>query len=202
MSDRDDFAAQVDVSRETLDMLERYAMLLKQWNKKINLVSPRTIDNLWSRHFLDSAQLINHMPHANHWVDLGSGGGFPGAVVAILCGDNQRTTLIEADQRKAAFLRALARETVPFDVISGRIEDVEPQNADVVSARALAPLPVLLEYVSRHLAPMGRAVLPKGRKAEDELREALEHWRFDCETYPSKTDVDAVILTLGEIKRV
>lgn len=202
MNDRDHFAAQVDVSRETLDKLERYAALLKQWNKKINLVSAGTLDSLWSRHFLDSAQLMGCAPKADHWVDLGSGGGFPGAVIAILCGANQRTTLIEADQRKAAFLRAVARETVPFEVLSERIENAEPQNADIVSARALAPLPILLGYVSRHLSPNGRAVLPKGRKADDELREALEHWRFDCETYPSKTDTDAVILTLGEIKRV
>jgi 16S rRNA (guanine527-N7)-methyltransferase len=202
MSDWESFTAQVDVSRETLDMLKRYAGLLRQWNSKINLVSPRTLDSLWSRHFLDSAQLLACAPSAGHWVDLGSGGGFPGAVVAILSGSNQRTTLIESDRRKVAFLRAVARETVPFTVISDRIEEAVPQNADVVSARALAPLPVLLDYVSRHLSPSGLAVLPKGRKADDELREALEHWRFDCETYPSKTDPDAVILTLGEIKRV
>ena len=202
MSDWESFTAQVDVSRETLDMLKRYAGLLRQWNSKINLVSPRTLDSLWSRHFLDSAQLLACAPSAGHWVDLGSGGGFPGAVVAILSGSNQRTTLIESDQRKATFLRAVARKTVPFTVISDRIEEAVPQNADVVSARALAPLPVLLDYVSRHLSPSGIAVLPKGRKADDELREALEHWRFDCETYPSKTDPDAVILTLGEIKRV
>jgi 16S rRNA (guanine527-N7)-methyltransferase len=202
MSDWESFTAQVDVSRETLDMLKRYAGLLRQWNSKINLVSPRTLDSLWSRHFLDSAQLLACAPSAGHWVDLGSGGGFPGAVVAILSGTNQRTTLIESDQRKATFLRAVARKTVPFTVISDRIEEAVPQNADVVSARALAPLPVLLDYVSRHLSPSGLAVLPKGRKADDELREALEHWRFDCETYPSKTDPDAVILTLGEIKRV
>ncbi len=196
MSERDDFAAQVDVSRETLDMLERYAALLRQWNKKINLISPSTLEHLWTRHFLDSAQLIACAPQAKHWVDFGSGGGFPGAVVAILCGARTRTTLIEADQRKAAFLRAVARETVPFEVISKRIEDADRQYADVVSARALAPLPVLLGYVSRHLSQSGRAVLPKGRKADEELREALEHWRFDCETYPSKTDPDAVIFRI------
>ncbi len=202
MSDKDDFRARTDVSRETFEMLEVYADLLVAWNARINLVSPKSLDMLWTRHFLDSAQLFQHGEHARDWVDLGSGGGFPGAVIAILRGPDRQTTLIEADQRKAAFLRALARETVGFDVIAKRIEEAPPQNADVVSARALAPLSQLLPYVDRHLADGGRVILPKGRKAQDEITEALEHWRFDCETYPSETDADAVILTLGEIKRV
>ena len=202
MTGKERFQKQTNVSRETLEMLEAYAELLKAWNPKINLVSPKTLDELWTRHFLDSAQLLSFAQDAKHWVDLGSGGGFPGAVVAIMGGPETQVTLIESDQRKAAFLRAVARETVGFKVIASRIEEAPPQNADVVSARALAPLSQLLPYVARHLAPGGRAILPKGRKAQDEIREALEHWRFDCETYPSKTDPDAVILTLGEIKRV
>lgn len=202
MTGKERFQKLTNVSRETLEMLEIYADLLKSWNRKINLVSPNTLDDLWDRHFLDSAQLMAHGKGADHWVDLGSGGGFPGAVVAIIAGSATRTTLIESDQRKAAFLRTVARETVGFTVLARRIEEAPPQAADVVSARALAPLPRLLDYVDRHLAPGGRAILPKGRKAPEEIREALEHRRFDCETYPSQTDPDAVILTLGEIKRV
>lgn len=202
MTDRDAFQAKADVSRETFEMLDTYAKLLKSWNPRINLVSKSTLDALWMRHFLDSVQVFRRIGQVDHWVDLGSGGGFPGAVVAILAGADQRTTLIEADQRKAAFLRTVARETVGFKVIAARIEEAEPQNADIVSARALAPLPLLLTYVHRHLAPGGRAILPKGRKAQEEVTEALEHWRFDCETYPSETDPNAVVLTLGEIKRV
>lgn len=202
MTDRTVFQSKANVSRETLEQLETYADLLTRWNRKINLVSPTTLDMLWTRHFLDSHQLLAHGGPVPHWVDLGSGGGFPGAVVAILAGKDQKTTLIEADQRKAAFLRTVARETVGFNVIAQRIEEVPPMAADIVSARALAPLPVLLTYVDRHLAPGGRALLPKGRKAREEIDQALEHWRFDCETYPSTTDPDAVVLSLGEIERV
>lgn len=201
MSDKDEFRAKVDVSRETFERLEIYAELLTVWNKRINLVSPKSLEQLWTRHFLDSAQLFHLGEGAKHWVDLGSGGGFPGAVIAIMAGDEMKTTLIESDQRKASFLRALARETTAFDVVSTRIEKAKPQNADVVSARALAPLNILLEYVSRHLRSDGRAILPKGQKAEMEIRDALEHWRFGCETYPSKTDPNAVVLTIGDIKR-
>ena len=96
MSDKDDFRARTDVSRETFEMLEVYADLLVAWNARINLVSPKSLDTLWTRHFLDSAQLFQHGEHARHWVDLGSGGGFPGAVIAILRGPDQQTTLIEA----------------------------------------------------------------------------------------------------------
>lgn len=202
MNDKFGFISRCDVSRETLDMLEIYAELLKSWNRKINLVSPKTLDNLWTRHFLDSAQVFSHSGPVSHWVDLGSGGGFPGAVVALLAGPEQKTTLIESDQRKAAFLRNLARETSGFEVIAARIEEVVPQEADCVSSRALAPLPELLSYVTRHLKPTGRALLPKGRNARAEMDQALEHWRFDCETYPSETDPEAVILSLGEIERV
>jgi len=201
MTDRDAFLANVDVSRETLDQLDIYAKLLAQWNPKINLVAPGTLNAVWTRHFLDSAQLVSLAERPAVWADLGSGGGFPGAVVAILAGDAQRTVLIESDQRKASFLRTVARETCGFEVVSQRIETAEPQHADVVSARALAPLPKLLDHVSRHLKTGGRALLPKGRKADEELREALEHWRFDCETYPSQTDPDAVILSIGDITR-
>ena len=200
MSGKEDFRARADVSRETFEMLETYERLLTTWNKRINLVAPATLHQLWTRHFLDSAQLVD-LAGGKTWADLGSGGGFPGAVVAIMASSEQRTVLIESDQRKAAFLRTIARETRPFEVIARRIEDTDPQEADVVSARALAPLPVLLGYVSRHLKPGGLAVLPKGKKAKDEIREALEHWRFDCEIYPSQTDPDAVVLTIGDIKR-
>ena len=198
MSGKAAFQAATNVSRETFEMLEAYEKLLLAWNPRINLVAPSTLDELWVRHFLDSAQLVEIASAVDAWVDLGSGGGFPGAIVAILTGG--KTVLIESDQRKAAFLRTVARETSGFKVISKRIEDVPPQNADVVSARALAPLSVLLGYVQPHLKDGGSAVLLKGKKAKDEIREALEHWRFDCETYPSKTDPEAVVLKIGDIQ--
>ena len=196
-----------DVSRETLDRLTHYASLLKKWNPKINLVSPKTLADLWTRHFVDSAQIFDCADEgARCWVDLGSGGGFPGAVVAILAAElapEQQTVLIESDLRKSTFLRTVARETgVAFTILNQRIEAAEPQSADVVSARALAPLTQLLGYVERHLNTGGLALLPKGRASDREVAEALERWRFDCETIVSQTDPEAVILKIKEIERV
>ena len=201
MTGKAEFCARTNVSRETLAMLETHAGLLKSWNRSINLVSAGTAEALWTRHFLDSAQLLRLAPPARRWVDLGSGGGFPGAVVAIMARAVTETVLIEADQRKAAFLGALSRQTSGFKVMSERLENVEPQCGDVVSARALAPLGTLLGHVRRHLRPDGRAILPKGKNVQDEIEQALEHWSFDCETYPSETDEEAVILSIGGIER-
>ena len=207
ISDRDDLLQQLNVSRETEERLDTYVALLRKWTKRINLVSPKTVDDIWTRHIADSAQLLSFKPaDASKWADLGSGGGFPGAVVAILSSEahpNLDVSLVEADQRKAAFLRSVSRQTgVDFAVIAERIEDVGPIGADVVSARALAPLSQLLGYVDRHLKAGGTALLPKGAGWRQENASALEKWRFDCKNYPSKTDADAVILEIGEIKRV
>ena len=196
-----------NVSRETIERLRLYEALLKKWNKRINIVSESTLERLWHRHFLDSMQVFHLAPkHAEHWADLGSGGGFPGAVVAILAREarsNIRVTLVESDQRKAAFLRTLARETdVSIQIVAERIEKARPLAADVVSARALAPLPRLLEYASRHLCAGGVAIFPKGQSAQKEISEALETWRFRCETHPSQTDEEAVVLRIGDIERV
>ena len=197
----------IDVSRETQERLDAYLALLHKWNPKINLVASKSLEDAWTRHFVDSAQLLDMAPGTvQKWADLGSGGGFPGAVVAILAKDGMpdlQVTLIESDQRKSAFLRTVSRETgVGFEVISERIEGVAPQSADVVSARALAPLSQLLEYVTRHTAPDATVLLPKGRAASEEIQAALEQWQFDCETLPSQTDPSAVVLRIGEIKRV
>lgn len=199
------FAAKRDVSRETLERLAQYHALLRKWNPKINLVAPNTLDQAWKRHFQDSAQLYEFAPEKGHWVDLGSGGGFPGAVIGILAADRPelKVTLVESDQRKSAFLRTVARETrADFKVVSERIESTEPLNADILSARALASVNVLLEFAERHLSPKGNALFLKGRKAEVEVAEALENWAFDCETWPSETDPEAVILKIGGIERV
>lgn len=200
------FAAACDVSRETLDRLRTYAGLLEKWNPRINLVSRATLGSLWTRHFLDSAQLLDLAPAgAGHWCDLGSGGGFPGLVIAILGGDRRpglRVTLIEADRRKAAFLRTVARETgTAATILDARIEAAPAQAADVVSARALAPLAPLLSLADRHLAPGGSALFPKGARYREELREALELWTFRCENLRSQTDPDAVILRISELSR-
>ncbi|OWJ73212.1 16S rRNA (guanine(527)-N(7))-methyltransferase RsmG [Haematobacter missouriensis] len=193
-----------DVSRETLERLEVYERLLRKWNPKINLVSTSTLDDLWGRHFRDSAQLLTFSRDFGAWVDLGSGGGFPGMVIAILgMGKDRSFTLVESDQRKAAFLSTVAREaSVKVNVISQRSEAIPPLKADVVSARALAPLPRLLSMVERHLAQNGVALLPKGRGVEREIHEALEKFRFDVQKFPSETDPNGVILKIEGLSRV
>lgn len=203
----DALKSQLDVSRETLERLETLAELLVKWNPRINLVSKSTISDLWTRHILDSVQVLRSAPaKATHWVDIGSGGGFPGLVVAMMCAEPeapQKVTLIESDQRKCAFLRTVLRETgVSATVITDRIEKADAQNADVLTARALADLSMLCEFAERHLLPTGTALFPKGARWEKELQSAQESWSFDCEVVKSITDPEAVILKIGELKRV
>lgn len=200
-------AAGGDVSRETADRLALYAGLLRTWNPKINLVSKQTLADLETRHIADSAQLLALAPeNATTWADLGSGGGFPGLVIAIHAAERRpalRVTLVESDQRKAAFLRTVAQRTgVPVTVHAERIEAVPPLGTDVLSARALAPLSALLDHAARHLAPSGTALFPKGATWRAEVAEALERWRFRCENHPSATSQDGAILRIGGIDRV
>ncbi|MFN4056596.1 MAG: 16S rRNA (guanine(527)-N(7))-methyltransferase RsmG [Roseinatronobacter sp.] len=197
----------IDVSRETIERLQDYVELLLKWNAKINLIGPATSSDVWGRHINDSAQIFAlSPPSVRHWVDLGSGGGLPGLVVAII-GQAQapdaRFTLIESDQRKAAFLLTVAR-TLHLDrvtVLPERIELAPPQGADIVSARALAPLPQLVAYVHRHLSQIGVALLPKGRSYETELAAARQDWHFDLTTHESQTDPMARVLEIKDISR-
>jgi len=196
------------VSRETWERLAQLESLLGKWNRRINLVSPRTLPDFWTRHVLDSAQLFDLAPQGSgSWADLGSGGGFPGLVVAILAADERpdlRVTLVESDQRKAAFLMTAAREIVPaagVRVLAARAESVPPLSADVVSARALAPLAALLPLAMRHLAPKGVALFPKGARWRDEVAAGLANWRFNIQNHPSRTDPEAVVLAIEGISR-
>lgn len=197
----------MNVSRETQARLRGYLDLLTRWTARINLVSQSSLDDGWRRHIEDSAQLLGHAPEGwAHWADLGSGGGLPGVVVAILSAElpGPRTvTLVESDARKAAFLRTALRETgTTANVLHARAEDVPPLAANVVSARALAPLDRLLGLAAPHLAPGGTALFPKGRNAAAEVDAALEHWAFACDKVASDTDRDAVILKIGDLHRV
>ncbi|MEO9779530.1 MAG: 16S rRNA (guanine(527)-N(7))-methyltransferase RsmG [Sedimentitalea sp.] len=196
----------LNVSRETLDRLKTFADLVQKWNPRINLVSRSSLDNLWSRHIVDSIQVFEASNKSGHWVDLGSGGGFPGVVVAILaageCPDMQ-VTLIESDQRKCAFLRTAVRETgVQCRVFSKRIEAVETQEADILSARALTNLSGLLEFAERHLSTGGIALFPKGVTWQKEVAEAQQRWRFEFEPIESSTEAGAVILKVKGMSRV
>ncbi|CUK09519.1 Ribosomal RNA small subunit methyltransferase G [Shimia thalassica] len=199
--------AQLNVSRETSEKLLLLSSLLEKWNPKINLVSKSSLKDLWMRHILDSAQIYELPPeNAQNWVDIGSGGGFPGLVIAILSAENansRKITLIESDQRKCAFLRTVLRETeVPATVLSERIEKADPQRADVLSARALADLSLLFEFSERHLGERGIALFPKGATWQKEVKLAQESWSFKYDAIKSKTEPEAVILKVGEIRRV
>jgi len=198
--------AGMDVSRETLERLQKFEGLLRKWTRTINLVSTSTINAIWDRHILDSAQVVRHavsMPSS--WADLGSGGGLPGIVIACLLAERSpdtRIILVESDIRKATFLRTASRElNLSMEVIASRIEAVPPLDAQIVSARALAPLAALLQYVERHLAPAGTAFLQKGKNADAEVAQARKDWNFDCTSHPSLTDPTASILEIKGLNR-
>lgn len=200
------FPAWLNVSRETLETLLAYCALVEKWNPAINLISKSGIAEIWERHVIDSAQLIRQMPAQNGvWCDLGSGGGFPGIVLAILakerCPETQMI-LVEADRRKSVFLSEASRQlNLSVNVKTQRIEDLEPQNVDVLTARALAPLSSLCGYAHRHLKPAGLAVFPKGATAEQEIADARKLWRFKCDALQSYTDPAALVLAVRGIER-
>ncbi|SLN11665.1 Ribosomal RNA small subunit methyltransferase G [Aquimixticola soesokkakensis] len=196
-----------DVSRETCERLEIYAGLLRKWNPKINLVSATTLADLWTRHMEDSAQVLAAAPKTGDtWYDLGSGGGFPGLVCAILAQELRPTlqiTCVESDLRKVSFLRTVIRETgLTSQVLAKRVEAIAPANADILSARALAPLGNLLAFASMHLKPSGTALFPKGVRYQSELDDAQSSWRFSVEEINSTTGQGSVILRIGDIERV
>lgn len=196
--------AGVDVSRETIQDLEAFCALVTKWTPKINLIARGSAHDIWERHIVDSVQVYRYAPSSfKKWVDLGSGGGFPGIVMAVLAKVKQpdaRFVLIESDQRKAAFLRTAIRELgVAAEVLAERIEAAPPQGADVVSARALTPLSSLLPLVVRHIAPTGLALLHKGKRAGQEVAEAQSQATFELEDHASITDPQARILAIQRI---
>lgn len=196
----------LDVSRETRVRLDSFARTLHDWAPRINLVARSTLDALEERHIADSAQLFALRPvDARHWADLGTGGGFPGLVIAILAAEQApdlRVTLVESDRRKAAFLAAAARAAdVRPTILAERAESLPPLAADVLSARALAPLGRLLAHAERHLAPGGTALFPKGAAHAQEIAEALAAWRFTVQKIPSRTDPSGVVLAIQGVAR-
>ena len=195
-----------NVSRETFERLELYAAALVKWQKAINLVAPGTIPELWARHFLDSAKVFDLCPATEGlWLDIGSGAGFPGLVCAAIAAEKApglRFTFIESDLRKGSFLRTVAVEMgLKIGVLTRRIEEAPPQNAAVISARALASLTRLLGHAERHLSPDGTALFMKGATHGQEVEEALEAWAMTMDSVPSQTADGAVILKIGDIRR-
>ncbi len=201
----EEFQARLAVSRETLDKFLEYATLLAKWTAAINLVSPRSLEDLWRRHFLDSAQLKTYLPEQpgpekRVILDVGAGAGFPGLVLALLgCG---QVHLVESDQRKAQFLREVVRVTgARAEVHPIRVEALDLPPVDVVTCRAFAPLPRILDLTERFLSPKNTKKQPiglflKGRRADQELTEAGKKWRLQLERFESETDPEGSILRL------
>ncbi|QFS84725.1 Ribosomal RNA small subunit methyltransferase G [Roseivivax sp. THAF40] len=199
--------ANTDVSRETLDKLRQYEDLVRHWTQRINLISKASVDDLWERHILDALQLARFIPpEGGHWMDLGSGGGFPGIVIAIAAQElnpHMRMTLVESDARKSVFLRTAVRQfNLNAEVKTTRIEKLPRIRADVISARALSALTTLLSYAHPHMKAGTHCVFPKGTTWKKEVEDARKEWSFSCEITTSETDPNAVILSIGSLAHV
>lgn len=198
------FAAAFAVSRETAAKLQIYADLLGHWQKAVNLVAPATLEDLWQRHFADSAQLLKLAPDARAWLDLGSGAGFPGMAIAIMLANHMRVGvhLVESNARKCAFLAEVAHKTgATVNIHNCRIETPELAarvgRVDIVTARALAPLPRLLGQALPFFSPRTRGLFPKGRTAERELAAARGGFDFASSLHPSRTDPEGRIVEVA-----
>ncbi|MEO5758176.1 MAG: 16S rRNA (guanine(527)-N(7))-methyltransferase RsmG, partial [Mesorhizobium sp.] len=195
------------VSRETFDRLVAFEQVFQKWNRSINLVAQSTSGDVWQRHILDSAQLWRLESKAQRWVDIGSGGGFPGLVLAFLLAerDGASIDLVESNRKKASFLQSVVGQFhLPARVIARRIDDSyalvpAPQ---MVTARALAPLPVLLDLAAPWLSSGARGLFHKGRDYSAEVQESVNRWSFDLVEHPSVTDAGGVILELSNVRPV
>ena len=196
----------VSVSRETQERLDRYVELLLTWQRTTNLIAPSTAAEIWTRHVADSAQLLElASPRTQTWIDIGSGGGFPGLVIACALAPPAMVHLVESNAKKAAFLREAVRVTgVSAQVHAQRIEDYVQTfqaQADVVTARAVAPLSTLLGYVQPLVERGAQALLLKGQDVERELTDAAKYWRIEADLVPSKTDSRARIVVVRKVSR-
>ncbi len=200
--DRARALALTPVSHETLARLDRYVELLLAFQTHTNLIAPSTVPTLWTRHVADSLQLLDLAPGATTWIDLGSGGGFPGIVLACALAERPGATvhLVESTKKKATFLQETARQlAIPAEIHPVRIEDFVknyPGAADVVTARALAPLQMLLTLAGPLLGKGAQGLFLKGQDIASELTEASKYWTLDAELIPSKTHPDARIVAV------
>ena len=192
------------VSRETFQKISAYLELLDRWRERINLIGPGEGRHLWRRHVLDSLQLLQYISAEDKSVaDLGSGAGFPGLILACALADKAgaAVTLVEKSPRKSEFLRAVGKEIgLPVAVLTIRLEDAPGVLFDVVTARALAPLPKLLGFADAWLKPSGKALLMKGRDTEAELAEAREAWTFDLSTLDSQSSPEGRVLRVSSLR--
>jgi 16S rRNA (guanine527-N7)-methyltransferase len=206
-ADREAALALIAVSRETLARLDRFVATLLTWQRRINLIAPATVRSIWTRHVADSLQILSLAPSAKVWLDLGSGGGFPGLVIACALGETSgaRVHLIESNGKKAAFLREAVRVTGTRAIVhQARIEHMGTQldeSVEIVTARALAPLTELLALAEPWLKKRAQALFPKGQDVGVELTEASKYWNMEAVLVPSKTDPRARIVSVGRAAR-
>ncbi len=199
--DRAAFLAVHDVSRETLAKLDTLIATLDAWRTRSNLIGPREWPQIWTRHVGDSVQLLDFIPDTAHVVDLGSGAGFPGLVLAAGRPGGQ-VTLIESIGKKCAFLRAVIKAAaLPAVVHQGRVEEAPQIAATHITARAFAPLPALLDYAAPWLCKGATGVFPKGERWKDELTAAQQRWSFAYQAIPSRSGGSGVILIIREAAR-
>jgi 16S rRNA (guanine527-N7)-methyltransferase len=207
-TDREQALKLTPVSDDALARLDKFAALLTEWQSRINLVGPSTLPNLWSRHLADSLQLLNHAPGAKVWLDMGSGAGLPGIPIACALAQTPgaQVHLVESNGKKAAFLREAVRITgTPAIVHAERIENFGESfdgKADVITARALAPLDLLLEQALPFIAKGARGLFLKGQDVEAELTDSSKHWSVEATKVPSLVDPDGCILIVRSLKPV
>lgn len=200
------FIKKYNVSRETFEKLKSYNQTLVEWQKKFNLVSKSSMENAWSRHFEDSAQLFEYIPeNAKSLIDFGSGAGFPAMVIAIIAGEKTpylNVVMVESIRKKTLFLNAVANVTkTPVTIINDRIENIPLQNFDVITSRAMASLKELLEYAYKFCHKNTVCIFPKGKKYASELSEAHKFWRFKCRVVQSIVSEEGKILIINNISK-
>lgn len=199
----DDISKQINVSRETFERIDAVLDCLDDWQTRMNLMGPSERDSLWRRHVYDSLQLLQHLPEDARLVDLGSGGGFPALPLACaLTETGGHVTMVETVGKKARFLTAAVEAAgLNASVRQGRAENVGDIEADFVTARALAPLPKLMEYASAWLLRGATGLFHKGERWKEELTAASTSWTFASEAIPTISGGSGVILKIGEVSR-
>jgi len=196
----------VNVSYETIHRLSLYEEMIISWNKKFNLVADSTLPQIWTRHFLDSAQLMKFVPLQAHTLaDMGAGAGFPSIVLAVLAkgeGRDLKFYAIESTKKKAEFLKQVGEElNLNISVRAERAESIKDLKTDVITARALIALPDLLGYANRLKKKETTFIFPKGRRFSEELTEARKYWKFDCDIHPSLTDENGRVLIMKNLEK-
>ncbi len=196
-----------DVSRETFEKLQTYQNLLTEWQTKFNLVSNGSLNDAWNRHFIDSVQLFKYLPKdCKTLLDFGSGAGFPGLVLAVVAAEKTpylKVTLIESIAKKTLYLKEVAAQLgLDVNIINDRIENIQPQKADVITSRAMTSLNGLLGYACRFCKPETVCIFPKGKKYAEELADAHRHWKFKCKIEASDVSDEGRILIISNLRKI